>query len=164
MYGPSIYVKIPEAVLAGQSRPGQGWGETPLPDRNRRSVYIHIKRSLPVPILAAFDSADTDFTCPVRFATTQPTQALGMLNSDFLNEQAAEFAAYLSKQVPDGDRRKQVRLALQRTMQRPATDAETDRGVELIGQLQSEHGLSEEAALKYFCLMALNLNEFIYLD
>ena len=164
MYGPSIYVKIPEAVLAGQSRPGQGWGETPLPDRNRRSVYIHIKRSLPVPILAAFDSADTDFTCPVRFATTQPTQALGMLNSDFLNEQAAEFAAYLTKQVPDGDRRKQVRLALQRTMHRPATDAETDRGVELIGQLQSEHGLSEEAALKYFCLMALNLNEFVYLD
>ncbi|QDU39746.1 Planctomycete cytochrome C [Maioricimonas rarisocia] len=164
MYGPSIYVKIPEAVLAGQSRPGQGWGNTPLPDRNRRSVYIHVKRSLPVPFLAAFDSADTDFTCPVRFATTQPTQALGMLNSDFLNEQAAEFAAFLNEQVPDGERRKQVQVALQRTLQRQPSEDEVQRGVDLIERLQTQHQLDDAKALKYFCLMALNLNEFIYLD
>ncbi|MFG0334193.1 MAG: DUF1549 and DUF1553 domain-containing protein, partial [Maioricimonas sp. JB049] len=164
MYGPSIYVKIPQAVLAGQSRPGQGWGETPLPDRNRRSVYIHVKRSLPVPILAAFDSADTDFTCPIRFATTQPTQALGMLNSDFLNEQAAAFADFLNRQVPDGTRRTQVQVALQRTLQRKPNADEVQRGVELIERLQTQHQLDDTAALKYFCLMALNLNEFIYLD
>ena len=59
----------------------------------RRSVYIHVKRSLAVPLLAVFDAADTDSSCPVRFATTQPTQALTMLNSEFLNKQAAIFAA-----------------------------------------------------------------------
>ena len=55
-------------------------------------MYVHVKRSLALPILAVFDSADTDASCPARFATTQPTQALAMLNSEFLNEQAKIFA------------------------------------------------------------------------
>ena len=35
------------------------------------------------------DLAETDRSSPVRFVTTQPTQALGMLNGSFANEQAA---------------------------------------------------------------------------
>jgi hypothetical protein len=30
--------------------------------------------------------------------------------------------------------------------------------------LRKEAGVSEEKALAYFCLMAVNLNEFMYLD
>lgn len=162
-FGPSIYPVIPAAVLAGQSRPGQGWGNSSLEDRRRRSIYIHIKRSLTVPLLAAFDVAETDFSCPVRFATTQPTQALGMLNSDFLNEQAQVFAEHLQKTVGSNPSA-QVKLALSRTLQRSPTEAEIARGVDLMATLQQEHGQTKEAALKNFCLVALNLNEFIYLD
>src|SRR5207302_5406300 len=95
MYGPGVYVDIPKAVLAGQSIPGNGWGKSPSEEQNRRSVYIHVKRSLLTPILERFDAAETDRSSPIRFVTTQPTQALLMLNSDFLNSEAALLAERL---------------------------------------------------------------------
>ena len=163
MYGPSIFVEIPAEVMAGQSRPGEGWGQSSPEDRNRRSIYIHIKRSLVVPMLASFDGADTDTSCPVRFVTTQPTQALGLLNSPFAQQEADVFRRYLQEQAgPDSAR--QVELALRRVMQRPPTAVEIERGVQLINQLQQQHAMSSDQALKYFCLTALNLNEFVYLD
>ena len=162
-YGPSVYEVIPPEVLAGQSMPGHTWGRSSEDDSRRRSTYIHVKRSLQVPLLAAFDAADTDFTCPVRFATTQPTQALTLLNSDFLQQQAAAFAAYVREEAGD-EPRERIAFALQQVTQRPPTDAEIDRGLELTESLQSEHGLDADQSLKYFCLLALNLNEFVYLD
>ncbi len=33
MFGPSVYVKIPDEVLAGQSMPGAGWGDSSSADR-----------------------------------------------------------------------------------------------------------------------------------
>jgi hypothetical protein len=163
MYGPSMYPIIPPEVLAGQSRPGEGWGDSPVEERRRRSIYIHVKRSLRVPILAAFDVADTEFTCPVRFATTQPTQALGMLNSVWANDQAEQFASLLREQADD-DPAARIRLALERTLQRAPTAAEIERGLTLMQDLQRDHGLTTDEALHYFCLIALNLNEFLYLD
>ena len=89
MYGPGVYPEIPAEVMAGQSVPGKGWGKSPPEEQARRSVYVHVKRSLLLPILESFDLAETDRSSPVRFSTTQPTQALAMLNGTFLNEQAA---------------------------------------------------------------------------
>lgn len=163
MYGPSIYTDIPDAVKAGQSRPGSGWGRSSDEDKRRRSVYIHVKRSLLDPIIESFDFADTDQTCPVRFVTTQPTQALGMLNSDFILQQAGVFADYITAQA-EGGLRNQVTLALKRAAQRDPTQREIERGLKLIESLRTEDGMSEADALKYFCLIALNLNEMMYLD
>lgn len=162
MFGPSIYTDIPDAVKAGQSRPGAGWGNSSAEDKSRRSIYIHVKRSLQDPLLQNFDSADTDLPCPVRFVTVQPTQALGMINSDFINQQAAIFADYLKSKTTD--RTEQIRMALGRVTQRTATLEEIQHGHDLMTSFQDEHGLSADQSLKYFCLVALNLNEFIYLD
>jgi hypothetical protein len=161
MYGPSVYTDIPDEVKAGQSRPGSGWGKSLPEDENRRSIYIHVKRSLLDPLLESFDFADTDQTCPVRFVTTQPTQALSMLNSRFLLKEAEIFAARAQQEE---SKTAQVRSVLTRVMQRQPTDQEIKEGVDLMVRLQAEEGLSEEKALQYFCLVALNLNEFIYLD
>ena len=76
--------------------------------------------TLALPILASFDGPETDLSCPARFATTQPTQALGMLNSAFVNEQARVFARDLRARAGD-DRAAQVKLALWRVTQRPPT-------------------------------------------
>jgi hypothetical protein len=126
-------------------------------------VYIKVKRSLPVPTLASFDSADVDATCPVRFATTQPTQALHMLNSAFVNEQARIFADFVREKVGT-DTAKQVEFILWRTTQRPPTATEITRGVRLLAELKREDGQTDQNALTYYCLLALNLNEFIFLD
>lgn len=161
--GPSIYPRIPAEVLAGQSRPGAGWGNSSPEEAARRSVYIHVKRSLVTPILASFDFADTDFSCPVRFATTQPTQALGMMNSEFLNEQAALFADRI-KDEGGTSLEDQVRYALNLVTQREPSSKEITSGVEFIEKIQKNNNQSEEVALNQYCLLMLNLNEFIYLD
>lgn len=161
--GPSVYPTIPPDVLAGQSAPGYGWDlKCPPEERTRRSIYVHVKRSLAVPILSAFDAADPDTSCPVRFVTTQPTQALGMLNGQFINEQAGIFAQSVRKHTNCPGH--QVRLVLRRVMQRQPTDKEVERGLKFIKRLHDERGANSEEALRSFCLLALNLNEFIYLD
>jgi hypothetical protein len=163
MYGPGIFPEIPREVLAGQSVPGRGWGKSAPDEQNRRSVYVHVKRSLLLPILESFDLAESDRTTPTRFSTTQPTQALAMLNSDFLNKQAAVFTGRLRNEAGK-DLSAQVRLALYLATCRPPTPEEVRRGVALVEALRREYGASEETALDYFCLVVLNLNEFFYLD
>ncbi len=163
MFGPSFYPIMPPEVLAGQSRPGAGWGKSSAEERARRSIYIHVKRSLAVPMIASFDGPESDASCPVRFNTTQPTQALGMLNSRFVMEQAAVFADYLQQQAGD-DLTAQITVALRRVTQREPTQEEIRRGVTLVQTMQKAHDVSAPQALQYFCLTALNLNEFVYLD
>ncbi|HJN11525.1 MAG TPA: DUF1549 domain-containing protein [Pirellulaceae bacterium] len=163
MFGASFYPIIPAEVMAGQSRPGAGWGNSSPEDRAQRSIYIHLKRSLIVPMIASFDGAGTDSSCPIRFITTQPTQALGMLNSTFMMDQATVFSEYLQSQVGD-DPVKQISLALKRIMQREPTDEDVQRGIALVNTMQEQHNVPIADALRYFCLTALNLNEFVYLD
>jgi mono/diheme cytochrome c family protein len=163
MYGPGVYTPIPREVLAGQSMPGNGWGTSPFEEQCRRSIYVHLKRSLLTPILESFDSAETDRSTAVRFVTTQPTQALALLNSDFLHKQASFFADRLRREA-GADHDKQVRLALTLATARPPSTAEIRRGVELIAVLRAKDGMSEEEALRCFCLMVLNMSEFVYLD
>jgi mono/diheme cytochrome c family protein len=163
MRGPSVYPEIASEVLAGQSRPGYGWFKSPPEEQNRRSVYVHVKRSLLLPILESFDAPETDRSTAVRFATTQPTQALGMLNSDFLNRQAAALAERVRREAGT-DAAAQVRRALNLITSRAPEEQEVRDGVALIEALQTRDGVAADAAIRYFCLAALNLNEFVYLD
>ncbi len=101
MYGPGVYPEIPAEVLAGQSIPGKAGASRRPRTQARRSVYVHVKRSLLMPILESFDSPRPTARRPVRFSTTQPTQALAMLNGDFLNDQAELFAARLRREAGD---------------------------------------------------------------
>jgi mono/diheme cytochrome c family protein len=161
--GPSVYPPIPRDVLAGQSVPGKGWPTSEPGEASRRSVYVHVKRSLLLPMLAIHDAADTDSSCPVRYTTTVPTQALGLLNGAFSSEQAARFAARLRREAP-GDLAAQVRRAIRLTTARDPGHEEVKRDVAFITQLAAQARLSELAALTQYCLLALNANEFLYLD
>ncbi|MDC0261926.1 DUF1549 domain-containing protein [Planctomycetaceae bacterium] len=163
MYGPGIYPIIPAAILAGQSQPGSGWGDSSPEERARRSVYIHIKRSLITPFLAEFDFCETDSSCADRFSTVQPTQALGMLNSEFVHERALVLADRLQRDHPD-NLDAQIRHSIWLACQRPATEGDLERGRKLVKSLKSEHGLNDEQALDLYSLMIVNLNEFMYLD
>jgi hypothetical protein len=163
MFGPSVFPEISKEVLAGQSVPGSGWSQSSEEDQARRSIYIHIKRSLVVPLLSSFDFPETDASCEARFITTQPGQALGMLNGDFLNEEAEALAIRLRKEAGN-EVANQIQRAYQLAFARSATKEEVDRAILLINDLQKEHQLNADQALSYFCLFVYNLNEFIYLD
>ncbi len=163
MFGPSVYPKLPQEVLDGQSMPGDGWATSMDDQGNRRSVYIHVKRSLQVPLLASHDMAETDFTCPVRFVTTQPTQALNMMNSEFSGKAAREMALLVLAQHP-GDRDSQIATAFQRVTQRVPAEKERARLAGLVADWQKNDQMNKEQAMQQLCLLLLNLNEFVYLD
>ncbi|HEY6563424.1 MAG TPA: DUF1553 domain-containing protein, partial [Pirellulaceae bacterium] len=162
MHGQGFYSEIPADILAGQSRPGEGWGKSGAEERARRSIYIHVKRSLLTPILEAFDLAETDNSCPVRFTTTQPTQALGMLNSAYLQQQAQALAERLKHEEPL-DIEARIERGLRLALGRAATQAEIARGRRFVEELQGEFQLSSDEALRQWCLLLYNLNEFAYL-
>ena len=171
MFGPGVFPEIPPEVMAGQSVPGQGWGTSPPEAQARRSLYAHVKRSLITPILADFDVADTDTSCPVRFVTTQPTQALGLMNGSFLQKQARVFAERVQREalVANGqpsadDTAAIVRRALEIALVRPVAAEEVAAGVGVIDRLEGTAGISPGRAIELYCLMVLNLNEFSYLD
>jgi hypothetical protein len=163
MYGPSIFPAISREVLAGQSVPGAGWDNSSPEQQSRRSIYIHIKRSLVVPMLSTFDFPDTDTSCEARFITVQPGQALNMLNGDFMNEQAVEFANRIRGRIGT-DLREQIGTALSMALSRPATEQEVDRGEQFVGRMKAKHAMNDEQAFNTYCLFVFNLNEFIYLD
>jgi hypothetical protein len=116
-----------------------------------------------MPMLAVFDIPDPDASCPVRFTTTQPSQALAMVNSSFMNDQAQVFADSLVAQAGT-QRVDQVRLGLTCVLQRTPTPKEVDRGLAFLNELKESENLSEQESLRQFCLLMLNMNEFLYID
>ncbi len=161
-YGPSFYPTLSREVLAGQSRPGAGWGNSPQQEQNRRSVYIHVKRSLLTPLLTAFDFPDPDLTCEDRFATLQPGQALSLLNSDFIHQQAKRLAESIGAKESDNDQI--VRKTVQAVLSREASEEEVADGAKLIAQLESKHGIDRDRAAQLYCMTVMNWNEFLFLD
>lgn len=160
--GPSVYPPLPAAVLATSSRPDEAWGTSTPEQAARRSLYVHVKRSLQDPLLAAFDAADTDSSCPVRYATVQPTQALMLLNGDFAHRTAQQFAERLTRER--ADLRARIERGLFLVTCRTPREADVARLSQLAADLQQQHGRSEAEALQRVCLLLLNANEFLYLD
>jgi len=167
MHGPGVFPKLPQEVILTSSMnknlaESGTWGTSPPEQAARRSIYVQVKRSLMLPMLTDFDFAETDASCPVRFSTTQPTQALGMLNSEFVNEQSGRLAERLRREAPDAAG--QVRRGFEIATSRPARDEDVARGLHFMDELRKQAGLSAEKALDRFCLLLMNLNEFVYLD
>ncbi len=163
MYGHGFYPEISEEVMAGQSQPGKGWGNSSYEEQARRAVYIHVKRSLVTPLLSNFDFPETDAPCDERFTTTQPAQALGMLNGAFANQQAVELAKRVRQSGAQGAE-DQIRQAIQFVMAREATEQDIEIGLSLIHDLKNDHNLNDDQSLDLYCLMLINLNEFFFLD
>jgi hypothetical protein len=80
-----------------------------------------------------------------------------------MNQEAEKLAKRLKREAGE-DMRKQVALAMRLVTSREPTDKDIARGVELIESMTKKDGATPDVALKYFCLLALNLNEFVYLD
>jgi hypothetical protein len=175
MAGPGVYPKIAREVLEGQSRPGLGWGAFDEREAARRSIYVFVKRSLLVPEMELLDFADTNTSCEQRPVSTIPTQALTLLNGEFLNQEATHFAERLAREAGE-DRAAQIdrayRLALCRSPtadERSAALAFLDRQTQRVAE---EDGARPDqpprnaarTALQALCLVIYNLNEFAYVD
>ena len=97
-----------------------------------------------------------------RFTTTGPAQALCLLNSESVAEHAAALAARLLAEQSEPAGR--VRLALRLATAREPSAERVRADLRLLDELRGEYGLDERSALEKYCLLTLNLNEFLYLD
>jgi hypothetical protein len=173
MRGPSVYPPIPSEVLAGQSRPGDGWGKSEERQASRRSVYIFVKRSLGVPELELLDSPDTTSSCEQRQVSTTGPQALTFLNGTFIHQQARHLAERLEREAP-ANRPAQVERAFALTLSRPLRDGEMQGALAFLSlqerqiafdlsQMKKDPKTAGHQALAAFCLVLFNTNEFAYL-
>ncbi|QDV09993.1 Planctomycete cytochrome C [Planctomycetes bacterium Poly30] len=161
-FGPWVFPPLADEVLATSSQPNNAWGHGTPEDAVRRSLYVHVKRSLREPLLASLDQPDPDLPCPVRFPTNVPTQALLTLNGPFVNARAEALAASVLAEA-DGAA-DALRTAIENTLGRDATEDEIDRGLTFLESLQSEHDLDEAGAVALFALGLFNRNEFLWID
>jgi hypothetical protein len=160
-FGPWVYPPLDPAVLATASRPDEAWGDSTADQADRRSLYVHTKRSLRFPLLEAFDQPSPDLPCPERFPTSVPTQALMTLNGTFAREAATDFARALVAAADD--RTGQVALGLERAFARAPHPGEVERQLAFLDRL-SERGFEPAQALAIWCLGLFNLNEFSTVD
>jgi hypothetical protein len=85
------------------------------------------------------------------------------MNGPFANAQAERFARRALRTAGD-DPRQQVAWVLYAVTQRRPTDEEIELGQAFLDDVMTTEGLSDAEALRFFCLLQLNSNEFMYLD
>lgn len=118
-------------------------------EHTRRSIYLYVKRTFPMPMFTTFDTPDSSMSCSRRDNTTVAPQALTLMNGDFMVGQAKRLAAMVRNAHP-GDTQKQLDTAWRQVLGRLPRTAERDKATAL--------------SLDQICLALLNTNEFLYLD
>jgi hypothetical protein len=103
----------------------------------RRSVYIQVRRSRPLAILNSFDAPVMETNCDRRRASTVATQALMLMNSDFILSEAGRFAERLRREVGNVARL-QIARAWQLVFSRPVTENEIHQSLEFISRQVEE--------------------------
>jgi hypothetical protein len=136
---------------------------------NHRSVYLMTQRLQRHPFLALFDGPDTNTTTDVRTSSTVPLQALFMMNSAFVSEQAESFARRVLTEVTDLTCR--IELAHRLAWSRLPTAEEISKGVAYLGvysaELKRVGTPSERVELEAWTSYArilLGANEFVYVE
>ncbi len=149
--GPPVFPHVPRELLLA-ARNGYWDNQPDGPEVWRRSVYVYRRRSLGFPFFDTFDLPDQNQTAAARNVSTVATQALTLMNNEFVLNQARLFAERLEREAP-GDVDRQVDLAYRLALTRPPAPEEAQIARDLVSS-QSLVDLTH---------VMLNLNEFLYL-
>lgn len=166
--GPSLGLELKDNILgAGGDVNPPTWGNQ-IPDyvKNRRSIYLPLKRERPVgelELLSAFDFPHPSEITGARATTTVATQALFLLNAPFVKHQAARLADRLAGEQPDDERARINRLYLL-TLSRPATSDEIDTAAAFLDQCSEDLSGNRAAAWAELCHAVLGSNSFLFCE
>jgi mono/diheme cytochrome c family protein len=137
-------------------------------ESTHRSIYMMIQRNRRDPYLSLFDAADPNQSVAERLPTTTPSQALFLMNSPFVHEQAAKFARKIH--AFPGDTRTKLKWAFLTAHGRVPEEHLVDNGIEFLSAYQTRspdppNGVTAELrALSAFARVLLTSNAFLYLD
>ncbi|VTR94652.1 Uncharacterized protein OS=Isosphaera pallida (strain ATCC 43644 / DSM 9630 / IS1B) GN=Isop_2856 PE=4 SV=1: PSCyt2: PSD1 [Gemmata massiliana] len=185
--GPSVKVPLePEVydLIFTEGEPDGLWPVTPdAKQHTRRSVYLFNKRNVRQPILEAFDQPDTLNACAVRPVSTFAPQALILMNSPFVHEQAKAMAVSLITEAGT-DAEKQLNALYRRTVGRIPSATERKLATEFLKEqtatirdrVRAKHNIGIDAAslpagtdaaharaLADLCVVLFNTHEFVYI-
>jgi hypothetical protein len=183
MFGPPVPVAPDEAgqVIIGvdtRDAAGRPTGKkVPLgADEFRRSLYIQVRRSLPLSLLETFDAPAMAPNCDRRTASTVAPQALLLMNNEFVVRESAAFAQRVAA-AAGADPAAQVRLAWRIALTAEPSPEQLATAVEFLAQQRadlaggdgagspSDAGASPAGrALATFCQALLSSNAFLYVD
>jgi hypothetical protein len=130
--GPSAFPPAPAFLFQPPASYGpKVWFEATGPDRYRRALYTFRYRSVPYPMLQAFDAPNGDFACVRRSRSNTPLQALITLNEPIFLECARALA---QRAVRDGGSTDSDRLtyAFRRVLARPPDEREASILLDLL--------------------------------
>ncbi len=145
--GPGFSAFEIEAENVRHYHPKESYG----PEDWRRMIYMTKVRQEKDVVFGAFDCPDASQVVPKRSRSTTPLQALNLLNSTFLMQQAGIFAERLEKE--SASRKDQVERAWRLCYQRPPEPAESEDSLAFI----------EAEGLVQFCRALLNANELVFI-
>jgi hypothetical protein len=151
MFGPPVFPKIQSEILASMDK-GIWNREEDGSKVWRRSVYVYRKRGLPFPMFEVFDLPDQNLTCGRRNVSTVPTQALMLLNDEWVIRQAKLFADRVHE-MAGNDPAKQVEVSYEIALGRPPDPEERTAAI----------GFLAKQKLEDLTHVLLNLNEFLYI-
>jgi hypothetical protein len=176
MGGPSVFPDIPkEMEVRG------GWNRKENEDaKNRRSVYVFVRRNSRYPMFQAFDMPDTHESCARRSTTVTAPQALSLLNDNAMLNGAARLAeramksskandwvqqAYLLaySRRPDLQESELAAAFLRKQAALLQTRLDEKKPVAMPAQLPAVDAATA-AAFVDFCHVLLNANEFVYVN
>ncbi|MCP3695581.1 MAG: DUF1553 domain-containing protein [Planctomycetaceae bacterium] len=128
----------------------------------RRSVYLPIVRTNVYKFLTLFDFPNPAFPTGNRHTTTLPTQAMLMLNSNWVQETAEAMARRLIHSEATAEKR--IVLAYTLAFSRPPSASELRDAQEFITNYNNTEKMADERAWNAFCQLLFLSNEFIYIN
>jgi hypothetical protein len=120
------------------------------PDDWRRMVYMTRVRREVESVFGLFDCPDGNQVTPKRTRSTTPLQALNLLNSTFVLQQAEFLAKRLEAESDSPERL--IKRSYSLCFGRPPTQREMNLAIQMLEQL----------GLIQYCRVLLNSNEFVF--
>ncbi len=123
--GASVFPPAPDFLFQPPASYGpKVWNEAKGADRYRRAIYTFRYRSVPYPMLQAFDAPNGDASCVRRTRSNTPLQALTTLNEPVSLECARALALRTLREAGDLDVMR-LTYAFRRCLSRTPTEAES---------------------------------------
>jgi hypothetical protein len=132
------------------------------PSPARRTIYGFIDRQNLPGLFRTFDFANPDTSSQGRFHTTVPQQALFLLNSPFVLEQARALADR-AKASCGGGQHEQIQALYRLALQRTATRNEIELAEKFMAGQRSATAPSVSPLAKYAQILLLS-NELMFVD
>jgi hypothetical protein len=138
-------------------------------ETKQRSVYLMAQRFQRHPYLSIFDGADPNTSTPRRSTTITPIQALFMMNSPFVHEQADHLASRLITAQTESQKR--IDLAYQLVLGRLPSPDELHHSQIFLQQIEEKLKSSDVPAESHqqkawtsYAGVLLSSNEFIFVE